>query len=306
MFFFKGRFFVSIKYFILQKLAQIQWLEEVKSLQDDPKSVSREELTKLIEKGMTIPPHVSIENTLSELHTLTKAIDKWEEKAKGFLNTKNGRTRRTIAAVEEFIREADEVEAYLPSLDTLQDSLNKAKNWTKLIDDIRARENFPYYDTLDDLLKKGKNIPLHLNDLPIMESTLSQAKAWKERTARTFLRKNSHYTLMEALSPRIGVGVQAMKTKKNKGDESVGAVYVCDIKLDDSSDSANVVAAFKLAEQREMEAMRSLRERNLMKMKAEVEDSKYCVCRRPRFGIMLQCELCKDWFHSKYNLNNQK
>ncbi|KYM91859.1 Lysine-specific demethylase 5A [Atta colombica] len=278
-----------------QKLTQIQWLDEVKSLQDDPKSVSREEVIKLIEKGMTIPPHVSIENTLSELHALTKAIDKWEEKAKVFLNTKN---RRTIAAVEEFIHEADEVEAYLPSLDTLQDVLNKAKNWTKLFDDTRARENFPYYDTLDDLLRKGRNIPLHLNDLPTLESILLEAKTWKERTARTFLRKNSHYTLMEALSPRIGVGVQAMKTKKNKGDESVGAVCVCDTKLDDSSDSANVVAAFKLAEQREMEAMRSLRERNLMKMKAEAEDSKYCVCRRPRFGIMLQCELCKDWFHT--------
>ncbi|XP_050452025.1 lysine-specific demethylase 5A isoform X1 [Cataglyphis hispanica] len=278
-----------------QRLSQIQWLEEVKSLQDDPKSVSREEVAKLIEKGMTIPPHFSIENTLSELHALTKAIDKWEEKAKIFLHTKN---RRTIASVEEFIREADEVEAYLPSLDNLQDTLNKAKNWTKLVDEIQAKENFPYYDTLDDLIRKGRNISLHLDALPMLESTLSQAKAWKERTARTFLRKNSHYTLMEALSPRIGVGVQAMKTKKHKGDESIGAVYVCDTKLDDSSDSANVVAAFKLAEQREMEAMRSLRERNLMKMKADVEDSKYCVCRRPRFGIMLQCELCKDWFHT--------
>ncbi|XP_072766532.1 lysine-specific demethylase 5A-like isoform X1 [Anoplolepis gracilipes] len=278
-----------------QKLAQIQWLDEVKSLQDDPKSVSREEVVKLIEKGMTIPPHFSIESTLSELHALTKAIDKWEEKAKVFLNTKN---RRTITSVEEFIREADEVEAYLPSLDSLQDSLNKAKNWTKLVDDIQTKENFPYYDTLDDLIRKGRNISLHLDALPTLESTLSQAKTWKERTARTFLRKNSHYTLMEALSPRIGVGVQAMKTKKHKGEDSVGAVYVCDTKLDDSSDSANVVAAFKLAEQREMEAMRSLRERNLMKMKADVEDTKYCVCRRPRFGIMLQCELCKDWFHT--------
>ncbi|KAL0125081.1 hypothetical protein PUN28_004314 [Cardiocondyla obscurior] len=278
-----------------QKLTQIQWLEEVKSFQDDPKSLSREELAKLIEKGMTIPPHVSIENTLSQLHTLRKVIDKWEEKAKMFLNTKN---RRTITAVEEFIHEVDNVEVYLPSLDTLQDALNKAKNWTKLVDEIKAKENFPYYDTLHDLIKKGRNIPLHLNDLPTFESTLSQAKAWKERTARTFLRKNSHYTLMEALSPRIGVGVQAMKTKRNKGDESVGAVYVCDTKLDDSSSPANVVAAFKLAEQREMEAMKSLRERNLIKTKAEGEDSKYCVCRRSRFGHMLQCELCKDWFHT--------
>lgn len=267
----------------------------MKSVQDDPRNVSREDVTKLIEKGRTIPPHFSVENTLSLLYSLTKAIDKWEEKAKLFLQSKN---RRTIAAVEEFVREADEVEAYLPSLDTLQDMLSKAKNWTKLVNEVQAREHFPYYDTLDDLIRRGRNIPLHLDGLPMLESTLSQAKAWKERTAKTFLRKNSHSTLMEALSPRVGVGVQAMKIKKNnKGDEPVGAVYVCDTKLDDSSDPANVVAAFKLAEQREMEAMRQLRERNSLKV--DVQDSKYCVCRRPRFGIMLQCELCKDWFHCK-------
>ncbi|KAK1131511.1 hypothetical protein K0M31_020516 [Melipona bicolor] len=276
-----------------QKLAQIQWLEEVKSIQEDPKSIHRDDLAKLIEKGMTMPPHLSIENTLSELQALMVAIDNWEEKAKLYLHTKN---RQTIASLEEFIHEADKVEAYLPSLDVLQDTLNKAKNWTKIMDEIQARDNFPYYNTLDDLIKKGRNIPLHLDTLPILESTLSQAKAWKERTARTFLRKNSHYTLMEALSPRIGVGIQALKAKKNKIEDSVGPVFVCDTKLDDSNDSATIVAAFKLAEQREMEAMRNLRERNQMKTK--IDDSKYCVCRRPRFGLMLQCELCKDWFHS--------
>ena len=242
-----------------------------------------------------MPPHLSIENTLSELQALMVAIDNWEEKAKLYLHTKN---RQTIASLEEFIHEADKVEAYLPSLDVLQDTLNKAKNWTKIMDEIQARDNFPYYNTLDDLIKKGRNIPLHLDALPILESTLSQAKAWKERTARTFLRKNSHYTLMEALSPRIGVGIQALKAKKNKIEDSVGPVFVCDTKLDDSNDSATIVAAFKLAEQREMEAMRNLRERNQMKTK--IDDSKYCVCRRPRFGLMLQCELCKDWFHCKY------
>ncbi|XP_015108765.1 lysine-specific demethylase lid [Diachasma alloeum] len=276
-----------------QKLSQIQWLDEVKSMLDDSKSVTREDLARLIETGMTIPPHFSIETMLSKLQQLVINIDKWEEKAKGYLQSKS---RQNIVMIEEFIQEADDIDAYLPSLDNLQDILTKTKNWTKTVEEVQARENFPYYDTLEELVKKGRNIPLHLDALPVLESTLSQAKVWKERTARTFLRKNSHYTLMEALSPRIGVGVQALKTKKNKGDEAIGAVFVCDTKLDDSSDSANVVAAFKLAEQREMEAMRNLRERNISK--AGYDDSRYCVCRRPRFGLMLQCELCKDWFHS--------
>lgn len=277
-----------------QRLLQTQWLEEVKSIQEDGKSASQEELEKLVEKGMTIPPHVSIETTLSKLQSTMLSIEKWEEKAKSYIQNKN---RQSVSTIEELLKEADGIDAYLPSLDNLQDILTKCKNWIKNVEEIQARDNFPYYDTLEDLVRRGRNIPLHLDSLPILESTLSQAKVWKERTARTFLRKNSHYTLMEALSPRIGVGVQAMKTKRNKGEETVGAVFVCDTKLDDTNDSANVVAAFKLAEQREMEAMRNLRERNLTK--TEKDDSRYCVCRRPRFGVMLQCELCKDWFHCK-------
>ncbi|XP_033211975.1 lysine-specific demethylase lid isoform X3 [Belonocnema kinseyi] len=277
-----------------QKLSQIQWLEEVKGIQEEPKTISLEDLASLIEKGMAIPPHCSIERTLSKLQALMNSIDKWEGKAKVFLHVKE---RRTIKAVDEFVQEANDIDAYLPSLSNLQEILNKAKNWTKTVEEIQGKDNIAYYDTLDELVRKGRNIPLHLDALPVLESTLSQARSWKERTARTFLRKNSHYTLMEALSPRVGVGVQSMKTKKNKGDDSIGAVYVCDTKLDDSNNSATVVAAFKLAEQREMEAMKNLRQKNMMK--TQLEDSKYCVCRKARFGTMFHCELCRDWFHSQ-------
>jgi histone demethylase JARID1 len=52
-------------------------------------------------------------------------------------------------------------------------------------------------DALELLVNKGRNIPVRLELLPQLESQLNGAKTWKERTARTFLRKNSHYTLME-------------------------------------------------------------------------------------------------------------
>lgn len=278
-----------------QKLCQIQWLDEVKLLLDDKKCITRENLLKLIDTGSTIPPNYNVETMLSKLQQLKRDIDSWEERAKIYLQTKS---RHNIITLEELIQETNNIDAVLPNLDTLRDILIKAKNWTKLFDEIQGRENPPYYDTLDELVRKGLNIPLNLDGLAIIESTLSAARSWKERTSKTFLRKNAHCTLMEALSPRIGVGVQSFKiNKKNsKGDESINSVYVCDTKLDDSSNSANVVAAFKLAEQREMEAMRNLRDRNMSKI--DIEDSRYCVCRRPRFGLMLQCELCKDWFHS--------
>ena len=35
-----------------------------------------------------------------------------------------------------------------------------------------------------------------------MISQVASARAWRERTARVFLKKNSHYNLLEVLSPR--------------------------------------------------------------------------------------------------------
>jgi hypothetical protein len=45
--------------------------------------------------------------------------------------------------------------------------------------------------------------------------------------------------------------------------------------------------------------MRVLRSKNVDKHQKNDLDVKYCVCRKGLSGFMLQCELCKDWFHSK-------
>ena len=59
------------------------------------------------------------------------------------------------------------------------------------------------------------------------------------------------------------------------------------------------MAQFKKAEITEIESMRELRTRNVEKQHRTDTEVKYCVCRRGPAGFMLQCELCKDWFHSK-------
>lgn len=53
-------------------------------------------------------------------------------------------------------------------------------------------------------------------------------------------------------------------------------------------------------EQKECEAMHALRAANLAKMALveRIEEVKFCICRKIASGFMLQCELCKDWFHS--------
>lgn len=60
-----------------------------------------------------------------------------------------------------------------------------------------------------------------------------------------------------------------------------------------------VVAAFKAQEQQETDSMHSLRAANLAKMTMaeRIDEVRFCLCRKTAAGIMLQCELCKDWFH---------
>lgn len=54
-----------------------------------------------------------------------------------------------------------------------------------------------------------------------------------------------------------------------------------------------------MAEQREIEVMRELRDRNSAKLRQPHGEAKYCICRKEGAGFMLQCELCKDWFHGE-------
>ncbi|EUB62146.1 Lysine-specific demethylase 5B [Echinococcus granulosus] len=51
----------------------------------------------------------------------------------------------------------------------------------------------------------------------------------------------------------------------------------------------------------ELQLLHYLRRSNMRKSKERDQDAViYCVCRQPGYtGIMLQCELCKDWFHKR-------
>lgn len=44
---------------------------------------------------------------------------------------------------------------------------------------------------------RGRSIPVRLDPLPQVESQVASARGWRERTARTFLKKNSTYTLLQ-------------------------------------------------------------------------------------------------------------
>ena len=107
------------------------------------------------------------------------------------------RPRHVMATLEAIISESRGIPAHLPNITALKDAVKKAKDWVVRVEAIQAAEHYPYLDVLEAFVTRGRPIPVRLDQLPQLESQVSAAKSWRERTARTFLKKNSTYSLVE-------------------------------------------------------------------------------------------------------------
>uniref|UniRef100_G3QPI6 [histone H3]-trimethyl-L-lysine(4) demethylase n=1 Tax=Gorilla gorilla gorilla TaxID=9595 RepID=G3QPI6_GORGO len=291
-----------------QELQQARWLDEVRLTLSDPQQVTLDVMKKLIDSGVGLAPHHAVEKAMAELQELLTVSERWEEKAKVCLQA---RPRHSVASLESIVNEAKNIPAFLPNVLSLKEALQKAREWTAKVEAIQSGSNYAYLEQLESLSAKGRPIPVRLEALPQVESQVAAARAWRERTGRTFLKKNSSHTLLQVLSPRTDIGVYGSgKNRRKKVKELIEKEKEKDLDLEplsdleegleETRDTAMVVAVFKEREQKEIEAMHSLRAANLAKMTMvdRIEEVKFCICRKTASGFMLQCELCKDWFHN--------
>lgn len=275
---------------VTQRLKQANWLKEVTTLRKKTELLSMDTLKNLINSGVHLPSDTVLERELSDLQTLLAESEDWEERAQALLKNQGP---AVLTEAEQLVTEADEIDVYLPSEEMLIDALRRAKEWLKQLDEINTAEYYPYYSAMEELIRKGKAIPFSMEEVGRLECYLQAASAWREKTTRTFLRKNSTAVLMEALSPRINLLQPFKQGKKKNQDEELSLNS-----LNNSMDPATVVAIFKDAEDKEMEGIRQLRATNMGKSLDPTDSNTFCICNKGLFGIMMQCELCKDWFHS--------
>lgn len=121
----------------------------------------------------------------------------------------------------------------------------------------------------------------------------------------------------QILSPRKDVGIykacpkprgskkreKAEKEKIEKEREVIIELVALDEYI--GRDPALQIAEFREAESKEIQTLRQLRQVNITRQKEEDRkrqlgenlDGQYCICRRGPDGFMLQCELCKEWYH---------
>uniref|UniRef100_A0A1W7RA81 [histone H3]-trimethyl-L-lysine(4) demethylase n=1 Tax=Hadrurus spadix TaxID=141984 RepID=A0A1W7RA81_9SCOR len=283
-----------------QKLQQSRWLEEVRSSLDDPQHITLDTLRKLIDMGINIPPHQTVEKTMADLQELLTAGEKLEEKAKVYLQAK---PYNNLTVLETVVNEANNLPVFLPNALAVKEAVKKAKDWISKVEQVMNGDHYTYLEILECLVQRGRPIPVRLEQLPNLEMQVESAKGWGERTARTFLKKNSCYTLMEVLSPKTDIGMHPMlKNKRKRGkdnsDKENEQIQNLDVKLEEIKKPAAIVAGFKQAEKLEIEAMHQLRIKNLRKRAEDGGEARYCICHKALTSNMLQCELCKDWFHT--------
>lgn len=96
----------------------------------------------------------------------------------------------------------------------------------------------------------GRSIPVRLEQLAQVESQVAAARAWRDRAGRTFLKKNSSYTLLEVLSPRADIGQYLSgkaRRKKQKDMERMKEQekeYATDVDIDSSTSGSRDPATF--------------------------------------------------------------
>ncbi|XP_071333229.1 lysine-specific demethylase 5B-B isoform X2 [Trachinotus anak] len=290
------------------RLEQARWLEAVQQASAQPATLTLETMRRLIDQGVGLSPHPSVEKAMARLQELLTVSEHWEDKASSLLKARPPHSIETLSAAAE---KASGIPAYLPNCLLLKDTIRKAQEWLQEAEEIQASGCVLMVDSLSDMVLRGQAIQVHLEPLDRLESLMVEVQEWKESAAATFLQKDSTLTLLEVLCPRCEVGnVRSPKRKAKKGKESpksnkkktlrLNTLTEVEKALSETKDSTSAMATLEELRVREMEAFSNLRAANESKLlpTADCMDLKVCVCQKVPMGAMLQCELCRDAFHS--------
>ncbi|XP_061628728.1 lysine-specific demethylase 5B-B isoform X5 [Phyllopteryx taeniolatus] len=237
-----------------ERLEQARWLEGVEQAGIRPATLTLETMRRLIDQGVGLAPHPSVEKAMAHLQELLTVSEHWEDKASGLLKTRPPLSIETLSAAAE---EASGISSHLPNCLLLKDTIRKALEWLREAEELQATDCVLMADDLSDMVLRGQSIQVHLEPLDRLEYLMAEVQDWKRSAASIFLQKDTAYTLLKNAT------LEALRVS-------------------------------------EMEAFCRLRVANESKLlpAADCTDLKVCVCQKALMGAMLQCELCRDAFHS--------
>ncbi|XP_039631677.1 lysine-specific demethylase 5C isoform X2 [Polypterus senegalus] len=287
---------------------QAHWLSEVtQALTSSESQVTLEVMRSLMEAGCNIPQSSAVEKAMAELQELLTISERWEEKAQICLEA---RQKHPPATLDTIIKEAQNIPVLLPNILALMEALNKAKAWIADVEEIQNGDHYPCLDDLEGLVAIGRDLPVQLEELRHLELQVVSAHTWREKASKTFLKKNSCYSLLEVLCPCADIGsngVKRAKFRRERVKERDWSLYKSDIEslglsAQDLRDPGSIVSAFKDGEQKEKEGILHLQKVNMSKpgVTESLHTDSYpsiCICSSASQLPVLRCDLCRDWFH---------
>jgi len=284
------------------KAKQHEWLEEANEIIEDPMADSFDHIKEVIETGMELPPSPKVEKILGELSGLLTQVESWEERAKACLSVK---PRLSLNEIDKLIKDGDAISEALPTLQTLKDSHKKAKEWLAKAGELQARpEHKPYVDILETLVARGRPLPVKLEPLSNFETQVAAGRAWRERTARVFLKKNTNLPLLDVVCPRADVGSQEGRRKKktNTKDDLSGIQHPIfqGLTQKEMLDRKVISKAFKDAEIKEIQAIKEMRNEKSKKNHDESEESSEDSSDSKKNEVKFECEICSGSFHPSH------
>ncbi|KAM6149263.1 lysine-specific demethylase 5C-like [Rhynchocyon petersi] len=289
-----------------QQVEQACWLDKVKqTLAPSAQRGSLVIMQGLLVTGARVASSPSVDKARAELQELLTIAERWEEKAHCCLQA---RQKHSPATLEAIIRETENIPVHLPNIQALKEALSKAQAWIADVNEIQNGDHYPCLDDLEGLVAVGRDLPVGLEELKNLELQVLTAHSWREKASKTFLKKNSCYTLLEVLCPYTDIG--SHNTKRSRWMEKELGLYKSDIaplglSAQDLRDPGSVLMAFKEGEQKEKEGILHLRHTNSAKSSplsasAASSSASICVCGQVPAGVgALRCDLCQDWFHGR-------
>uniref|UniRef100_A0A8R2CA09 [histone H3]-trimethyl-L-lysine(4) demethylase n=1 Tax=Bombyx mori TaxID=7091 RepID=A0A8R2CA09_BOMMO len=306
------------------RLQQVKFVDEVQQYRDECSTLTPEVIDRLLQDAEKLVPHRRVELERAGLYKLKALVEEWEERARAVLidTTKSKDSSEadepqytTLAELSLLLADGDEIEAALPSYHALQTAVAHAKDWLAKVEEMQSKDLYPYMHSVESVVRRGQQIPLALYEKDQLAAALQSAKEWKRGAAEMFLKKvcgkvdlmNWPYSLLEALSPRTE-GAESLSTARRRARAAVGTepppstleagLFLRNFSED--STPTEIVAAFKQAEITELNSIKTLRARNMRKevRAPPAAGVTFCVCQKRQYGVMTQCELCKDWFHA--------
>ncbi|KAM9785478.1 LOW QUALITY PROTEIN: lysine-specific demethylase 5B-B [Neosynchiropus ocellatus] len=281
------------------RLEQARWLEGVKSARAQPATLTLEAIRRFIDQGVGLEPHPSVEREVARLQELLTVSEHWEERASSLLKSRPPHSMETLSVAAE---KASSIPAHLPNCHLLRDAVRKAHDWLQEVEGLQAGGGSLMLNQLSDAVLRGQAIPVVLEPLERLESSLAEVNKWRTSLAALFLHKDSSLNLLEVLCPRSDLDQDSSVRRKKKAKKNSRQKVVCDIEksLSESPDPSSAASVLEQLRLRELEAVSQVRAANESKLlpSAACSELRVCVCQKAPMGAMLQCELCRDAFHS--------